>query len=269
MVAIAELGRSRQLRSLGKVAAFLGVKEAEVDRLLEEGRLEGAILATLRRRGVAVTPNLKNSVQKLVRTISPDRAALGSQLNTGASLNSDTTATIMFTDIVGSSAMMERLGDRGGRLVLSAHEEIIRSNTAAHNGTEVKSLGDGFMLIFPSVRRGVQCAIAVQKALIEHNRNQTEARILVRIGLSVGEPIREDEDMYGTSVIRASRIASMAKGGQVLVCHIAYTLASTSGDFEFRPVGVTQLKGIEGKHPLFEVVWERDSGTEYESGPVR
>ena len=166
MVAIEGLGRGGQLCSPGKVAAFLRVEEAEASRLLEEGRLEGTILSTLRRRGVAVTPNLKNYVQKLTRSMKPERAAPGSQPNTAASLSSDTTATIMFTDIVGSSAMMERLGDRGGRRVLSAHEEIIRSQIAAHNGTEVKSLGDGFMLVFPSVRRGVQCAIAVQRALI-------------------------------------------------------------------------------------------------------
>lgn len=214
MVAIAGLGRGGQLRSLEKVAALLKVDEAEVRRLLEEGRLEGAILSTLRRRGVAVTPNLKNSVQKLVRTISPERGAPGSQSNTGTPLSSDTTATIMFTDIVGSSAMMERLGDRGGRRALSAHEDIIRSQTAAHNGTEVKSLGDGFMLVFPSVRKGLQCAVAVQKALIEHNETHAKARISVRIGLSVGESIREDEDMYRTSVIMASRIAAKAEGAR-------------------------------------------------------
>ena len=89
----------------------------------------------------------------------------------------------------------------------------------------------------------------------------------MRIGLSVGEPIREDEDMYGTSVIMASRIAAKAEGGQVLVSHVAYTLASASGDFEFRQVGVTQLKGIDGEHPLFEVVWDRERGTESGSGP--
>jgi class 3 adenylate cyclase len=105
----------------------------------------------------------------------------------------------------------------------------------------------------------------VQRALIEHNENHAEARISVRIGLSVGEPIREDEDMYGTSVIMASRIATKAEGGQVLVSHIAYTLASTSGDFVFRQVGVTQLKGIEGEHPLFEVVWDREP--DKDSGP--
>ena len=58
-----------------------------------------------------------------------------------------------------------------------------------------------------------------------------------------------------------------AEGGQVLVSHVAYTLASASGDFEFRQVGVTQLKGIDGEHPLFEVVWDRERGTESGSGP--
>jgi class 3 adenylate cyclase len=237
------------------MAEFLGIPEGQATLLLEEGRLEGAILTTLRRRGVAATPNVKNSVQALVRTMEPARAASLSRPTSGSPLQSDTTITIMFTDVVGSSPIMERLGDREGRRVLRTHERIIRQQTAAQDGIEVKSMGDGFMLTFPSARRGVACAIEVQRALAQMNNGRTQMPISVRIGLSVGEPIHDDKDMFGTSVIMAARVMAMAKGGQILASQIAHDLASTSGDFEFRPLGPMELKGLPGSHPLFEVVW--------------
>ena len=252
MVSFADLVQAQPTQTLAKLAEFLGISKGQVTQLLEEGQLEGIILATLRLRGVAATPNLKNSVQTLVRTISPAPAVAASPSTAGTPVQSDTTITIMFTDVVESSSMMERLGDREGRRVLGTHERIIRQQTSAHEGTEIKSMGDGFMLTFPSARRGVACAIEVQQALAEMNTARTDAPILVRIGLSVGEPIHDDKDMFGTSVIMAARITAMAYGGQILTSQIANELASASGDFEFRPM---ELRGLPGSHTLFEVVW--------------
>ena len=138
---------------------------------------------------------------------------------------------------------------------MSTHEAIIRGQTANHRGLVVKSMGDGFMLTFPSAGRGIHCAIGIQKALVEHNRNQPKAPISVRTGLSVGEPIRDGDDMFGTSVIIAARIAAEAHGRQVLVSDIVHALASTSGDFDFQPVGEMELKGFSGTQHIFEVVW--------------
>jgi class 3 adenylate cyclase len=243
------------------VAAFLGRPEGEVAQLLEEGRLGGVLLAGLRLRGLPVTPSLKNSVQTLVRTLEPERdAASGQRLHHGASMHSDGTSTIMFTDVVGSSALMQRLGDRAGRLLLKRSEEIISRETEAHNGLEVKSMGDGFMLSFRSAGRAVACASAVQRAIADHNLQQTQDPILVRIGVCVGEPIQDEDDMFGLSVIMAARITALARGGQVLLCPVSYALVSSSGDFDFRPLGPVELKGIEGSHHLYEVVWRTSIG---------
>ena len=171
----------------------------------------------------------------------------------------DATATIMFTDVVGSTAMMQRLGDRVGRRLLIRHEEIVRDRTAAHSGSEVKGLGDGFMLTFPSSRLGVACAVDMQKALAEHNGERPQDAISVRIGISVGEPIHDNEDIFGASVIAAARITAVAGGGQVLVSEVAYVLASSSGEFAFRPFGPVALKGLPGDHLLYEVIWAGSS----------
>ena len=188
----------------------------------------------------------------------PEPSAPGPDPSGGARLQPDATATIMFTDVVGSSSMMERLGDRQGRLLLSRHDEIIRRQIATQEGTEVKSLGDGFMFTFRSARRAVACAIAIHKALADHNREQRQAPISVRIGISVGEPIHDDKDLFGMSVIMAARIAAKAAGGQILISQVAHALTSSSGDFDFRPIGSMELKGISGSHSLFEVVWSED-----------
>ena len=166
------------------------------------------------------------------------------------------TATIMFTDVVGSSTLMERLGDREGRRALTRHDEIIRRETAAHDGTEIKSMGDGFMLTFASARNGVACASAVQRMMAEHNSRRSTATIPVRIGISVGEPVSDSDDLYGISVIMAARITAKAKGGQVLVTEVVHTLASSSGEFKFGSLGTTKLKGVEGKHRVYEVIWQ-------------
>ena len=96
----------------------------------------------------------------------------------------------------------------------------------------------------------------MQKALAEYNREQHQSPISMRIGLTVGEPIRDDKDLFGMSVVMAARIVEKAKGGQVLVSEVTYVLASSSGDFEFRPLGPMALNGIEGSHPVFEVLWK-------------
>ena len=114
------------------------------------------------------------------------------------------------------------------------------------------------MFTFRSARRAVACAVAIHKALADHNREQCQAPISVRIGISVGEPIHDDKDLFGMSVIMAARIAAKAAGGQILISQVAHALTSSSGDFDFRPIGSMELKGISGSHSLFEVVWSED-----------
>ena len=245
------------LSSIRKVAQFLGTEEEVVTRLLEEDRLGGTLVAALGQRGVPVTPNVKTSVETIVRSIAPKHENSASASESAYLLESGATVTIMFTDVVDSAGITELLGDRQARDVIGDHNEIVRRQTKKHGGVEVKSLGDGFMLTFPSARLGVACAVAIQTELAspggENHRIQPE----VRMGLSVGEPIREEQDLFGKSVILASRISSIAEGGQVLVSQIVHALVANVGEYALKEVGALRLKGISGTHMVYEVAWRQ------------
>jgi class 3 adenylate cyclase len=167
---------------------------------------------------------------------------------------SDATTTIMFTDIVSSSALTESLGDKASREVFGVHDELVRRQTVAHDGFEVKAMGDGFMLAFASARRGVACASAIQQELAQVRQGQDVPK--VRIGLSVGEPIAEEGDLFGMSVITAARVSASAGADQVLVSELVYGLVFSCGDFAFSPVAPVELKGIKGDQKLYELHWQ-------------
>ncbi|MEE8346042.1 MAG: adenylate/guanylate cyclase domain-containing protein, partial [Dehalococcoidia bacterium] len=166
----------------------------------------------------------------------------------------DGTVTILFSDIEGSTAMTERLGDKRWLEVLRQHNAIVRKRVAAHEGFEVKSEGDGFMLAFGSARKALECAVDVQRAFADRNESAEEP-IRVRIGLHTGEAIKEDEDFFGKNVILAARIAGQAQGGEILVSSLLKELTESAGDIAFGEGREVELKGLSGKHHVFEVAW--------------
>jgi len=161
-----------------------------------------------------------------------------------------TLRTVLFTDIAGSTEMMQRLGDEKGREVLREHERITREVLRAHGGTEVKTMGDGFMASFGSVTKAVECAIALQRAFAEREGEP----LSVRVGLNAGEPIEEEGDLFGATVILAARIASQAEGGEVLASMAVRELCAGKG-FLFADRGEFVAKGFEEPVRLFEVRW--------------
>ena len=166
----------------------------------------------------------------------------------------DGTVTILFTDIEGSTAMTERLGDRRWLEVLHAHNAIVRGQVVSHEGFEVKSRGDGFMLAFESAHRALHCAIGIQRDLAEHNE-AAEDLIRVRIGLHTGEVIQDAGDFYGKNVNLAARIAEEAQGGEVLVSSLVKELTEAAGDIVFGQEQEVELKGLSGRHRVFGVAW--------------
>jgi len=162
--------------------------------------------------------------------------------------------TVLFTDVEGSTSMMQRLGDAKGRAVLREHERITREALRAHGGTEVKTMGDGFMASFSSATRALECAIATQRAFAEHNESAEEP-IRVRIGLNAGEPIAEEADLFGTAVILAARIAAKAEDGEIMASDVVRQLVAGKG-FLFSDRGDTVLRGFEDPARLYEVRWE-------------
>jgi adenylate cyclase len=174
--------------------------------------------------------------------------------------------TILFTDMEGSTALTERLGDARAQELRRTHDSIVREALKARGGSETKHTGDGIMASFPSASRAIECAVAVQRALAEHNESiaarpeLVEGRaqpIRVRIGLNAGEPVAEDEDLFGTVVNLARRICDHAEPGQILVSDVVQQLAAGK-DFTFADKGEGTLKGFEKPVRLHEVRWQRE-----------
>jgi class 3 adenylate cyclase/alpha-beta hydrolase superfamily lysophospholipase len=156
--------------------------------------------------------------------------------------------TIVFTDVEGHTAMMQRLGDVKGRDLLREHEALTREALAAHGGAEVKTMGDGFMASFGSAQGALNCAIALQQAFGARKGEP----LRIRVGVNAGEPIAEDDDLFGSSVIAAARIAAKAKGGQVLVSNVVRELVSGKG-FLFSDTGEHVLRGFEDPVRVWEL----------------
>ncbi len=162
--------------------------------------------------------------------------------------------TILFTDVEGSTALTDRLGDAKARELLREHERMVREALKAHGGSEVKTMGDGFMASFTSASKALECAIALQRRFAEHNESANEP-IKVRVGLNAGEPISENDDLFGTAVIEAARITSIAEGGEILVANVVRELTKGK-NFEFADRGETSLRGFEDPVRLYEVRWQ-------------
>jgi class 3 adenylate cyclase len=164
--------------------------------------------------------------------------------------------TVLFTDLVGHTEMMQRLGDTGGRDVLREHERITRTMLNEFGGTEVKTMGDGFMASFGSVTKAMDCAIALQQAFEKHSESMPEP-LHVRVGLNAGEPIEEDGDLFGSMVIMASRITARAGAGEILIPEPLRHLLSGK-NYVYTDRGETMLKGFEDAVRLYEVRWQED-----------
>jgi class 3 adenylate cyclase len=177
---------------------------------------------------------------------SPDARALGASYpSTPGGVR-----TILFTDLVGHTEMMRRLGDDRGRDVLRDHERITRDLLKQYGGAEVKTMGDGFMASFASVTKAMDCAIELQRAFAAHEGEPLQ----VRVGLNAGEPIEEDGDLFGSTVIMASRIAAKADAGEILIPEPLRHLL-TGKSYVYADRGETMLKGFEDAVRLYEVRW--------------
>jgi len=165
--------------------------------------------------------------------------------------------TILFTDLEGSTALLNEVGQTAFMPLLAEHDLIVRRAIVAARGREVKHTGDGFMASFDEVARALDCAVAVLDGFDERNAAQVGAVLKVRIGLASGEPVDRGDDLFGATVNLASRICAAADGGQALVSDEVQGVGVDAG-FRFRDVGVRELKGFAEPVRLFEL--RRDPG---------
>ena len=159
--------------------------------------------------------------------------------------------TFLFTDLVGSTALIDRLGDDAADSVRRDHFEVLRKAVEDAGGEEVKNLGDGLMVSFASPVAALSCAVAMQRAL-------TDGEQRIRVGVHAGEPVQEGDDYFGTPVVVAKRLCDRADGGQILATELLAGLVGTRGGFQFVPRGRLALKGLSEPVATVEVRWQSD-----------
>lgn len=160
-------------------------------------------------------------------------------------------ATIVFSDIVSSTDLVTQLGDTAARDIFLQHDKIVRDLIKNQGGRELQNLGDGFMLSFESATTAIKCACEIQKEI-----SSKMPSIKIRMGLNTGEVVRrEGKHPFGQAVVVASRIASEAKGEQILISDISKKLASGS-KFPFIKKGRFKPKGFSETIKLYEVSWK-------------
>lgn len=164
------------------------------------------------------------------------------------------TRTILFTDMVGSTALRSRLGDRVVEQFRRDHDALLADAVVAHSGTVVKNTGDGVMAVFEGAGDASACAVAMQQA-IDRYRRKREVALEIRVGLSAGDVTWENDDYFGTPVVEAARLESAARAGQILASEVVRVLAGSRTDVAFTSVGALDLKGLGAALPACEIVW--------------
>lgn len=157
-------------------------------------------------------------------------------------------ATVMFTDVEASTDLTTRLGDDAAASLLATHNTIVLDQVTAHGGRDVRSTGDGFLVVFDSARAAVSCALSIQREL-----TAGEQAVRVRIGLNAGEVLEGDGEPFGAAINLAARVTDRAKGGEILATDTVRQLVGTMPDASFRDRGRVALKGFAGRQRLYEL----------------
>lgn len=162
--------------------------------------------------------------------------------------------TIIFTDIAGSTAQTQKLGDIAAMEFIRRHNDIVRAALKECGGSEVKHTGDGIMASFVSATRAIESAIQIQRSFHTHNQSQPDESVHVRVGVSAGEPVCEHGDLFGAAVQLARRVCDHAEAGRIYAANVVRELCIGKG-FEFVDRGEASFKGFAEPVRVHEVVW--------------
>ena len=166
------------------------------------------------------------------------------------------TATVLFTDLAGSTELMSRLGQSAFDDVRRAHFAALRKAIQRNGGEEVKTLGDGILAVFGSAADATECAVAMQQAA-QRQAAVVQAPLAIRVGIGLGDVRFEEGDVFGTPVVEAARLVEVARPGQILATAIVQVVAGgRAGGVLFENIGSLQLKGLPEPVPACEIRWE-------------
>jgi len=165
------------------------------------------------------------------------------------------TATILVTDLAGSTETRVQLGEARAEELRRAHDSLLTEQASAHGGNVIKGTGDGVIVAFAGTAEALTAAVAMQQALDAYGRREGIA-LAMRVGLSAGDVTFENDDCFGTPVIEASRLCALADPGQILVAELVRLLARGRSELELTPCGPMTLKGLPEPVDVFAVQWE-------------
>src|SRR6476661_9353810 len=163
------------------------------------------------------------------------------------------TITVVFTDLVGSTELLSRVGEARADELRREHFGLLRTAMADNGGREVKNLGDGLMVVFDGVTSALDSAVAMQQAITA--RPQGAESLSIKIGIAVGEAELEDDDYFGLPVVEAARLCAKAQGGEILTTEFVRMLAKSRSDVELESVGALELKGLDEPVETYRVRW--------------
>ncbi len=222
-----ELQRRVETRQLLKNGGREAVKTVwETANLVRKKGLRGAVLS---------------SIEDLAGWAQVERPDL-------ARLTPDGHVVIAFSDIEGSTALNERLGDQAWVKLLDRHDRLVRKFVTKYGGHIVKSQGDGFMIAFAEPEQAVRCGLDVQHAL-----GSGRDRVRVRIGIHMGSSVRRGDDLFGRNVAMAARVAEQAAGGEVLLSEAVRQSIADEPDIAVIAEREVELKGLQGTHRLYAI----------------
>lgn len=163
-------------------------------------------------------------------------------------------AAIMFTDIVGYTSISQR-DEEAALQLLEEHRSLIRPFFARHGGSEIKTMGDGFLVEFPSALEAVRCAYEMQQSLHERNADRTpDSKVMVRIGVHLGDVVHSQSDVYGDAVNIASRIQPLSEPGGICVTSQVYDQVRNKFEFPMTTLGKKSLKNVGEPTEVYRVV---------------
>ena len=165
------------------------------------------------------------------------------------------TVTLLFTDVEGFTEMVDRLGDAEVYLLMRRHHAIVAEALSRHGGLELERQGDGLLLAFEDPAAALRCAIEIQRELAVHSARWPDRPLRVRMGLHLGQPLRDRDVYFGRVLIVGSRIMSLARGGEILISSAVSDRIEASGEFVFAPSREVALKGLRQTQRVARAAW--------------